>query len=415
MNAKIIAIGDEILQGQTLDTNSNFLSQKLTDLSFTVEEIQVIGDIPIQIKRALGESIGKFNLILITGGLGPTSDDRTKQTLTEFFGGELVENKEVLEDVVKFLKARNFELNENNRRQALVPTSAEIIHNPNGTAPGMLFKKNNTILISMPGVPFEMQQLFTEKLIPVLKKHFQFPTKCLKIVHTFGIAEAMLAQRLKDFEKEIPPKIKMAYLPSPEGIKIKLWSFTGFQKRMCEITDDLVKKLYTLIGDNIFGEDEDTLELVLAKILRNSGKKISTAESCTGGFIAHKITSVSGSSEYFEGSVVSYSNDAKINLLNVSPQTIEQYGAVSQQTVIEMVKGALDKFNSDYAVAVSGIAGPSGGTDEKPVGTTWIAVGSKDKIIAKKYVFGQRRDINIRRSAATALFNLIKFIENKDF
>ena len=415
MNAKIIAIGDEVLQGQTLDTNSNFLSQKLTDLSFIVEEIQVIGDIPSQIKRVLDDSIGRFNLILMTGGLGPTSDDRTKQTLTDYFDGELVENKEVLQDVENFVKARNFELNEKNRKQALVPSTAEIIRNPNGTAPGMLFKKNNTVLISMPGVPFEMQQLFEEKVVPELKKYFEFPTKCLKIVQTFGIPEAMLAKRLEEFEKGLPMNIKMAYLPAPEGIKIKLWAFGGFQRRLCEIIDSLIQKLYTLIGDNIFGENQDTLEIVLSKLLKNSGKKISTAESCTGGFIAHKITSIPGSSNYFEGSVVSYSNDSKMNILKVKEQTLIDYGAVSEQTVIEMVKGSLELFKTDFSVAVSGIAGPDGGTDEKPVGTTWIAVGSKDKIIAKKYNFGQRRDINIRRTAATALFNLIKFIEEKEF
>ena len=411
MNAKIISIGDEILQGQTLNTNANFLAEKLTDLSFFVEKIVTIPDNANQIISELEQSVGRYNLVVTTGGLGPTSDDRTKEVMAEFFDGQLVENQEVLQDVKNFLSSRNMPLNENNRKQALVPDTAEILRNNNGTAPGLLFRKNSTIVIALPGVPFEMRQLFETQVIPTLKKHLDFPTKCLKIVQTFGLVESVLAEKLSDFEKNKPQAIKMAYLPSPEGIKIKFWAFGGFQRRLCEIIDGLITKLHEIIGEYIYGEGDDTLEKVLAKVLTEKKLSLATAESCTGGHISHKITSVAGSSQYFKGGAVVYSNEAKTKILNVSPVIIEKHGAVSKETVIAMVEGALKNFDVDVAIAVSGIAGPTGGTAEKPVGTTWIAVGNKNNIIANVYKFGTRRDINIRRASATALFNLIKFVQ----
>jgi nicotinamide-nucleotide amidase len=414
MNAKIIAIGDEILQGQTLDTNSNYLAQKLTELSFRVEKILVIGDRKKEIIEALDNSINKYNLIVFTGGLGPTSDDITKKTLTEYFNGELIQNNEVLKDVENFINARGFKLNENNKKQALVPSNCKIVRNPNGTAPGMIFKKNNTTIISMPGVPFEMKQMFEEKIIPEMKKIFDFPTKCIKFVHTLGIPEAQLAEKLANFEKELPNNIKIAYLPSPEDIKIRLWAFGGFQRRLCEIINEKINELHKLLGNAIFGTENDTLETVLAKLLTENKKTLSTAESCTGGNIAHLITSVPGSSNYFKGGIISYSNEVKINNLNINEQTIETFGAVSEQTVSEMVIGAINLFKTDYAIAVSGIAGPTGGSKEKPVGTTWIAVASKNKIITQKFTFGTRRDINIRRASASAIHMLINFIKQNN-
>lgn len=411
MNAKIIAIGDEILQGQTLNTNGNYLAQKLTELSFRVDKMCSIGDNKPAITRALDESIGFYNLVIITGGLGPTSDDITKKVLADYFDGELVEDPIVFSDVKKFVEARGFGLNENNRKQALVPSTCEVIRNPNGTAAGMLFEKNNTTLVSMPGVPFEMKQMYEETLLPALNKHFDFPTKCIKFVHTLGIPESVLAHKLEQFEAEMPDNISLAYLPSPEDIKIRLSAFGGFQKRICEQTNELVIKLEQTLGNHIFGYENDTLEIVLAKTLIEKGKTVATAESCTGGRIGHLLTSISGSSDYFQGGIISYSNEAKINILGVDAETIEKHGAVSEQTVIEMANGARKLLNVDYAVAVSGIAGPLGGTDEKPVGTTWIAVSSAEKTVAKVYKFGTRRDINIRRAAASAMHMLLNFIK----
>ncbi len=411
MNAKIIAIGDEILQGQTLNTNAHFLAQRLTELSFRVEQISTVGDLKKAITEELDNSVGKFNLIIFTGGLGPTSDDMTKKVLADYFNGELVENADVLEDVKRFVESRNFTLNENNRKQALVPSTCEVVRNPFGTAPGMIFNKNNSTIISLPGVPFEMKQLFSEKIIPRLNKIFDFHTKCIKFIHTLGLAESILAEKLEEFESQIPANIKMAYLPSPEDIKIRLWAFGGNQKRVCDLTKELIEKLKSILGNYIFGYDDDSLETVLSKLLTEKNKTISLAESCTGGNIGHSITSIAGSSNYFKGGVISYSNEAKINILKVNSQTIEKFGAVSEQTVTEMAKGALDLFNTDYSIAVSGIAGPDGGTNEKPVGTTWIAIASKHEIITNLYKFGTRRDINIRRATATALFNMINFIK----
>ncbi|MBN2663378.1 MAG: competence/damage-inducible protein A [Bacteroidales bacterium] len=413
MNAKIIAIGDEILQGQTLNTNGNFLAQKLTELSFHVDKMCAIGDNKPAITKALNESIGFYNLVIITGGLGPTSDDITKKVLSDYFDGELIENEIVLQDVKKFVEARGFGLNENNRKQALVPSTCELVRNPNGTAAGMLFEKNNTVLVSMPGVPFEMRQMFDETLIPLLKKHFEFPTKCIKFVHTLGIPESVLSHKLEKFEAEIPDNISMAYLPSPEDIKIRLSAFGGFQKRICEQIDELITKLQSILGNYIFGYDDDNLETVLSRVLKENKKTVATAESCTGGRIGHKLTLIPGSSEYFNGGVISYSNEAKIYILGVKEQTIEQFGAVSEQTVVEMANGARKLLNVDFAVAVSGIAGPDGGSEDKPVGTTWIAVASADQTIAKVYKFGSRRDINIRRAAASAMHLLLNFIQNK--
>ena len=412
MDANIISIGDEILQGQTLNTNANFLSQKLTDLSFIVKKICTIGDNRTAITDALDFSVGKVNLVIMTGGLGPTSDDITKNVLADYFDGELIENPKVLGNVKKFVEARGFELNEQNRKQALVPTTCEVIENPIGTAPAMLFERNNTIVISMPGVPFEMRQIFDEKVIPVLKKRVEFPSSCIKILHTLGIPEAMLSAKLSEFEKELPDNIKLAFLPSPEGIKIKLSSFGGHQKRICDNIETHIMKLKKILKNNIFGYGEDTLEKVLSKILIKNKKTVSTAESCTGGLVGHKLTSISGSSDYFCGGVVSYSNNAKMKTLNVSEKTIDEYGAVSKETVVEMANGVLKLFKTDYAIAVSGIAGPNGGTKDKPIGTTWIAIGSKDDIQAFVFKFGTLRDINVRRASSTALHLLLNYIKN---
>lgn len=411
MNAHIIAVGDEILQGQTLNTNANFLAEKLTDLAFTVEELCSIGDTKEAITKTLDKSIGKYKLILMTGGLGPTSDDITKKVLTEYFDDELIENVDVLKDVIKFITDRGQKVNKLNLQQALVPKNCKVIRNPIGTAPTMLFQKDNSILVAMPGVPFEMKQIFEEKVIPELKKIIKFPNSYIRIVHTLGIPEATLAERLSEFEKNLPQNIKIAYLPSPEGIKIKLSTFGGEQNKMLEDIDKQLKKLDKILGKNIFGYNGATLEKVLAEKLIEKNKTVAIAESCTGGLIGHKLTSVPGSSTYFKGGIISYSNKVKIESLGVKKTTIENHGAVSEQTVKEMAKGVINVFDTDYAIAVSGIAGPQGGTKEKPVGTVWIAIASKKEVKAFVFKFGNRRDINIRRTTSTAMFLLLNYIK----
>jgi len=413
MNALIVAIGDELLQGQTLNTNGFFLAKNLTNLSFEVEKIISIADSKPAITEMLDNAIGKYNLVLITGGLGPTTDDITKKVLADYFDGQLIENQEVLNDVKKFVAQRGITtMNDLNKKQALVPSTCKVIRNPFGTAPGMLFEKNNTFLISMPGVPFEMEQMFTEKLIPIFNEIFTFPSSYIKFINTFGIPESTLALQLTDFEKELPENIHIAYLPSPEGVKLKLWSFGGHQQRLTKNIDEQVEKLKTILNENIFGYNNDTLEIVLAKLLIDNELTISTAESCTGGNIGKTLTSIAGSSKYFLGGIISYSNEAKINLLKVKSQTIENQGAVSEQTVIEMAKGVLELLKTDISIAVSGIAGPDGATETKPVGTTCIAIAYKNIYFAKTYRFGVRRDINVRRATATAIFEAINFIKN---
>lgn len=414
MNVQIIAIGDEILQGQTLNTNAKFLAKEMTNHAFSVEKLCTIGDTKDAIFSALDNSVGKYSIILMTGGLGPTSDDITKKVLAEYFDGELIENEEVLADVEKFVKNRGFEINDFNRKQALVPSTCEVIRNPIGTAPTMLFEKNNSIIISMPGVPFEMKQIFTEKVIPNLKSKITFPDSCIKFVQTFGIPESVMAEKLSDFEKELPKNIKIAFLPSPEVLKIKFFSFGEEQKTICANINTQIEKLKTILGKNIFGFDGITLEKAVAEKLIELKKTVSTAESCTGGHIGHKFTSIPGSSEFFCGGVVSYSNRVKIQTLGVKTETIENFGAVSEETVREMAAGALKLLKTDYTIAVSGVAGPGGGSKEKPVGTTWIAVGSKNKILSFMFKFGNRRDINIRRATATALFMLLNFIKEEE-
>ncbi len=413
MKAEIIAVGNEILQGFTLDTNSNFLAKRLTELSFSVEKITVIQDKRQDIIQALDSSIGHCDLILMTGGLGPTSDDITKEVLAEYFGGQLVENKDVLSDIEKLISSRNLLMNEKNQKQALVPDNCIVVRNKNGTAPAMIFNKNNTYLVSMPGVPFEMKEFFENDILLFIKENINLTPILVKVINVFGIAESVLAEKLTDFEKNLPENIVIAYLPAPEGIRLKL---TGKGSNFDDLNtglDKLAQNLKMIISDNFVGFDDDTIEIVPGKLLKEKKLTVSTAESCTGGLIAHKITSQSGSSEYFKGSIVSYSNEAKINILGVNPRTLEEFGAVSKQTVEEMATGAIRLFKTDYAVAVSGIAGPTGGTETKPVGTTWIAVASKNKVESFEFHFGKLRDINIRRAAANALFKLLNVVKSE--
>lgn len=413
MNAKIISIGDELLQGITINTNAAFLAEKLTNIGFRVDKISDIADLRLSITNELEESAGKYNLVLITGGLGPTSDDITKKVLCEFFGGEMLENTYVLEDIEKFLQQRNRTMNQSNRLQAQVPTSCKVIRNKFGTAPGMVFYKNNTVFVSMPGVPFEMQQMFMNDIVPFLRIELGIENKPMKIIHLYDIPEAELSEKLTELEKWLPEQIKLAYLPSPEDMKLKLISVACGNERISEIMNKAVEKIEQTVGKYIWGYDEQTMESILGQFLNKKNATISTAESCTGGYLAHRITSVSGSSKYFCGSCVAYSNEIKNKVLGVDNKVIEKYGAVSSQTVEKMAAGALNLFNTDYSIATSGIAGPTGATETKPVGTTFIAVASKQKIVSKQFNFGSLREINIRRTASMGLFMMINFLKNR--
>ena len=412
MNADIITIGDEILIGQITDTNSQWIAEKLNSTGFNIRQITSTGDNKEQIFNILNEVSDKSDLVILTGGLGPTDDDITKQTLADYFNTKLVLNNNILKDVKSFVESKGFVLNERNRKQAEVPESCELIRNLNGTAPAMWFEKDNTVFISLPAVPFEMKAIISNSIMDMLKERFQTPFVVHKTVLTYGLPESGLAEILSDWENNLDKKIKLAYLPSPERIRLRLSIICKDKKKAEELIDSEILKLDKIIGKAIFGYGDLFLQDIIGQILKFNKETVSVAESCTGGKIAHLITSVAGSSEYFKGGIIAYSNEIKINHLNVPEEIIEQYGAVSKEVVEYMAKGQREKFNTDYAVAVSGIAGPGGGTIDKPVGTTWIAVANSNKVTAKKYTFGKMRDINIRIAASKALDMLRKFMSD---
>jgi nicotinamide-nucleotide amidase len=403
MKASIITIGDELLIGQTIDTNSAWMGAELSKSGFDVYRITSVHDRREDILYALSEALGKVDVALVTGGLGPTSDDITKQTICEFFNTHLVSDDEVLQMIQDMMSRRNFPMNENNRRQAEVPASCRVLKNAAGTAPGMWFEKDKTIFIFMPGVPFEMKHLMTEHVLPELNKRFKSQIIIHRNIMTYGISEAQLAENLTDFEAGLPDNIKLAYLPAQGIIKLRLTG-TGTEKEtILNKVNDQVVKLYKAIPKLIYGENEESFEMVIGKLLKANNKTVCTAESCTGGQIAQMITSIPGSSAYFKGSVVAYANSVKTDLLGVSQDTISSYGAVSEQVVKEMASGARILLKTEYAVATSGIAGPDGGTQEKPVGTIWIAIATEKGTVTEKRVFGNDRLTNISRFSIAAL------------
>ncbi len=403
MKAEIITIGDEILIGQIVDTNSAWIAEQFNLNGIEVYQITSVHDDRTQIMEALDKAAEKVDLVLITGGLGPTKDDITKNTLCEYFQTELVFHEPTLEHIKDRFKLRNIDINKLNRDQAMVPKSCTVLFNKLGTAPGMWFEKNNTIFVSVPGVPFEMEYLVEFEIIPRLVKTGRTKAIFHKTVLTQGIPESMLATTIEEWEDALPENIKLAYLPNPMSVRLRLSAMGEDKSALEKIVEEEVQKLQKIIPNYIYGYDNETMAEVIGRLLKAQNKKLAVAESCTGGFISHQITSVSGSSEYYQGSVTSYSNEAKQNLLGVKAETLIKFGAVSEEVAREMAEGVKKVLNADYAVATTGIAGPTGGTEEKPVGTVWIAVAGPNKTIAKKFVFGNNRERNIIRSGQTAL------------
>lgn len=406
-SVEIITIGDEILIGQTVDTNSAWMGNELNLMGIRINRITSVSDNKDEIISSLDEALFRVEVVLMTGGLGPTSDDITKDTLAGFFGGKLVLDNEVLENVTERLRRRNLQMNENNRRQAMVPDNCKVLKNLTGTAPGMLFEKSGKIVISMPGVPHEMKHIMKEHVLPLLAGRLPVGVIIHKNIMTYGVAEAMLAERLETFENKLPGEIRLAYLPAYGVIKLRLTAAGNDEKKIRESVKDQVEKLYKIIPDVIYGEDEVMLEEVVGKLLNDNNLTVSMAESCTGGKIASLITSVPGSSGWFRGSVVAYDNSIKTGVLGVSKETLRIYGAVSAETAGEMARGARRLMGTDYAVAVTGIAGPTGGTADKPVGTVWMAIDSESGLITEKQIFADNRQINISRSSYGAL-NLLR-------
>ena len=409
--ASIITIGDELLIGQVVDTNSTWMAQQLNKAGILVVRRIAVGDVWEEIWKALDEESKHADIILITGGLGPTADDITKPLLNKYFGGELVVDEGALQNVKYiFEKVLHRPMIERNLQQAEVPDTCKVIQNKRGTAPGMWFEKDGKVFVSMPGVPFEMKGMMDDYVIPELSAHFIFPHIIHRTLLTAGVGESFLAEQIKDFENALPAHVKLAYLPNYGMVRLRL-SSVGFDRIAIEKeVDNLFKKLQQLVKENMVTNEDEPMEKVTGNLLIARNKTMCTAESCTGGYIAHLLTSIPGSSAFYDGSVVSYSYKAKEDLLNVSKEVLQTKGAVSEEVVIEMAKGALVAIQSNYVIAVSGIMGPDGGMPDKPVGTVWIAVGNSNKIEAQKLYFRFDRERNTQLTATNALNILRKFI-----
>jgi len=408
MNAIIITIGDEILMGQILDTNSRYMAKKLTEIGVEVTEILSIPDKREEIYETVDYAMQEADLILVTGGLGPTKDDVTKKVLAEYFGSRIVFHPEAYRWLEELLEGRNLPMNENNKSQAYLPDNCRILRNYKGTASGMWFEKGWKSLISMPGVPFEMEHLVDTYVIPDLKArypHLQLEYRMLKV---YDVPESQLAQHLETWENGLKDGLKLAYLPSPGLVRLRITAKGDAVGQLDECYGSLKEALTGMK----YTEGEDALEKQTGEVLRKKGVTVATAESCTGGTIAGLITSVPGSSDYFKGSVVAYANEVKIRVLGVRAEDIEREGAVSETVVLQMAEGVRKLMGTDYAVSTSGVAGPDGGTAEKPVGTVWIGVATPARTLAKKFVFSFTRERNVAKAAAKALELLMAEVEN---
>lgn len=414
MNAEIITIGDEILIGQTVDTNSAWLGQELNKIGVRIDRITSIQDKPTEIVKAIDEAFSRVDLLLVTGGLGPTQDDKTKKTLIEYFTDKLEMNEEVLHAIEEFFISRDLPILEVNRQQAMLPSKAEIIRNYKGSASGMWFKKDDKALLAMPGVPYEMRHIMERQGLDKISSSFKTLPIYHRTVLTTGAGESFLAEEIKDFEAALASEdISIAYLPSPGLVRIRLTAIGENEEEIKKRVDKRADELNERLSKYIFGEDEIKLEEVVGQLLKAKNLKVATAESCTGGYIAHLLTSVPGSSEYYVGSLITYSYDIKTTALDVDRKIIEEKGAVSEEVVIAMADGLKNRFNVDYAIAVSGIAGPGGGIPGKPVGTVWMALANNHEIKTHKFLFSHDRMGNIRRTAIAALNWLrIDILEN---
>lgn len=416
MRAEILTIGDEILIGQITNTNSVWIAQKLNLMGIKVVHMASVADDKDAILKAFSDAQQRADFVFITGGLGPTKDDITKKLFAQYFNTILELDENVLAHVKSFFDKRGRELNELNRLQAMVPKGCTVIHNASGTAPGMWFEKEKTVFVSMPGVPYEMKEMMTNIILPKIKTENKLPSIYHKTVLTQGLGESFLAEKISKWEDNLAGKnIKLAYLPQPGMVRLRL-SIAGDDldtiKKTVEKEIGILKILIPeyIFGYEEYGEETPSLERIVSGLLRERNKKIALAESCTGGYISSLFTSIAGSSDIFNGAIVPYHNYIKHELLEVDNVIFEQHGAVSKECVIQMAEHVKAKFHTDYAIATSGIAGPAGGTPEKPVGTVWIAVSSPEKTLAMKFIFGDDRQRNIQMTAATALNMLRKII-----
>ena len=405
--AEVITIGDELLYGQTLDTNSQWMGQELNRVGIKIGRKTAIGDCREDIVSALDEAQQRADIILITGGLGPTKDDITKTTLADYFDSPISLHPQALADLKALFAQRNYPLTALNEQQAALPEKCEMVPNTMGTAPGMWFEQDGKVFVSMPGVPYEMKAMMTDTVLPRLQETFALPVIFHQMIQTVGIGESWLAEKIADWENALPEHIRLAYLPSFGKVKLRLTATGDNLLDLEESVAQQVQTLEPLIDKYIFGYGDVSFEEAIGRDLLSVGKTLALAESCTGGLVAHRITSVPGSSRYFRGGLIPYDNALKINLLGVKESTLRQHGAVSEATVREMAENVRQLLGADVGLATSGIAGPGGGTAEKPVGTIWIALADASTTVAKKLTLGNDRLVNVERTNV-AVLNLLR-------
>ena len=426
MTAHIINIGDELLIGQVVNTNASWMAEELNKRNIKVTNISVISDGADDIRTQLDRSLSEADVVLITGGLGPTKDDITKTVLCNYFGDTLVRHQPTYDNVKKFFDRRGLPFTEINQAQALVPSKCKVILNEVGTAPCMVFtipqatfkqpspKKTDTsvekIVISMPGVPFEMKWLMQNSVLPLLEERLGSQAIVHKTILTFGIGESFLADKIADWEDALPAHIKLAYLPEAGKVRLRLSAYGADKAQLEQEVAERIETLKLIIDANIYGYDDETISSVIGKLLNQKGATVATAESCTGGLIGNVITEVSGSSAYYKGGIIAYSNELKERLLGVRHEMLEQYGAVSEETAIEMARGCLAVTGADYAIATTGISGPTGATEEKPLGLVYVAIASREEVVCNRYVFTTTRQQHQQRTANQALFDLYKIL-----
>lgn len=412
----LINIGDELLIGQVVNTNAAFIGQQMSAAGFELTDVITIGDDSQAIRDTVTSSLAKTDVVIMTGGLGPTKDDITKKIICDIFQRELVMDEPTLQHVTEIFASRGMDLTETNRQQALVPKDCTVLSNPLGTAPGLWIEQDSKVLIALPGVPFEMEKLIKDEVMPRLEAHKKDQHAILhRVLQCTNISESGLSDLLENFEKQLPPELKLAYLPKPGIIRLRLTARGDDKESLKTLLDQHFNELKKLTAEYAFTDEDIEIEEVVGRLLTKSGKTLATAESCTGGYVAHLITSVPGSSRYFQGSLVSYSNDIKRDLLNVREDNLKRRGAVSEQVVSDMALNAMGLFDVDYTIATSGIAGPDGGTKEKPVGTVWIAVATPVRLTTREFHFGSRtgRKQIIERAARAAL-NMLRIEIEKD-
>jgi len=410
INVEIITIGDEILIGQIVDTNSAWMGQQLNMHGFKIVQITSVQDNREHILQSLAEAEKRADIILITGGLGPTKDDITKTTLCEYFDCNLKLDNQILDDVKTIFANMGREMTDVQNAQAMIPSIAKAIRNHNGTAPGIWIETENKVFVSMPGVPYEMKGIMTSDVMPMLQAKFSTPAIVHKTILTQGIGESIIAEKIADWENNLPTHIKLAYLPSVGSVRLRISAFGKQDEILSREIEALTKTLMPLIENYVYGFDEDTLEQNIGNLLLNKNSKLAIAESCTGGYLSHLVSKVPGASNYFVGSIISYANNIKEEFLDVNNNDLNTVGAVSKEVVEQMATNVRIKFNCDYGIATSGIAGPTGGSDEKPVGFVWIAVCNKNKTYSQSYLMGSHRQRTIERTALTALMMLRKLL-----